>query len=115
MLKCAEFYLARPYNFNLSPLSADGVELNLERTFQFSSSACDFLSRNSFDFGKVFREGIPYLSREEEDSIREEYNNRNDKTAKIPDVVIPANEPTTLDFYRSARQAISEWVKDPKV
>jgi poly(A)-specific ribonuclease len=115
MLKWTEYYLARPFNFNLSPLSADGVELKLERTFQFSSSACDFLAKNSFDFGKVFREGIPYLSRKEEDVMREEFNSRINKQASIPDVIIPTNEPTTLDFYDTSRQTISEWTKDPKV
>ncbi len=96
-------------------MSADGVDLRLERIFHFSSSACDFLSKNAFDFGKVFSDGVTYLSREEEDEIREEYSSRVDKNAKIPDVIIPASEPTTLEFYRKARQTISAWAKNPKV
>lgn len=87
----------------------------MERTFSFSSSACDFLTKNHFDFGKVFKEGVPYLSREEEEVLREQEKSRLDKQSKIPDVVIPANEPTTLEFYRAARQKLSAWVKDKKV
>jgi poly(A)-specific ribonuclease len=110
-----EYYLARPYNFNLSPLSADGVDLRLERVFSFSSSACDFLSKNNFEFGKVFTHGVPYLSREEEGERRDEYNQRADKNAKIPDIIIAADDSATLEFYRGARRSISTWAKNPKV
>jgi len=109
-----EYYLARPYNFNLSPLSAEGVDLRLERVFSFSSSACDFLSKNGFEFGKVFSQGIPYLSREEEDESRAEYRQRADKNAKIPDIIIATNDSATLEFYRGARRNISTWFKSIK-
>lgn len=109
-----EFYLARPFNFNLSPLTADGLDLRMDRSFTFSSSACDFLKGNNFDFGKVFTGGIPYLSRDEETSLRTLETSRLAKQSSIPDVVIPTNEPTTLEFYRSARSKISSWVNDKK-
>jgi poly(A)-specific ribonuclease len=99
----------------MSPLSAGGVDLKLERAFAFSSSACDFLKKNGFDFGKVFANGITYLSQEEEHDLREEFNKRADKNAKIPDVVIPADETATLEFYRSSRKTIAAWTKNPKV
>lgn len=41
------------------------------RSDRFNSSACDFLSKNRFDFGKVFTAGVPYLSRDEEAEILE--------------------------------------------
>ncbi|KAF4624877.1 hypothetical protein G7Y89_g13293 [Cudoniella acicularis] len=109
-----EYYLARPFNFNLSPLSADGVDIKLERTFSFSSSACDFLQKNRFDFGQVFKSGVPYLSKREEDETREEYMNRADRNSKIPDVVVSASDPVALEFYRNARKTINAWVNDPK-
>ena len=110
-----EFYLARPYNFNLNPLSADGANLNLERTFTFSTSACDFLHKNGFDFGKVFREGIPYLSRDKEDERRAEFVERANKNKNIPDIVIAPGDLATLEFSRMARKIISTWAKDSKV
>lgn len=110
-----EYYLARPFNFNLTPLSADGIDLRLDRQFTFSTSACDFLSKNGFDFGKVFKEGIPYLSRDEEDERREEYVQRAVKNAAIPDLVIPLEDATTINFIRNARKTIAAWAKDNKV
>ena len=83
----AEYYLARPFNFNLSPLHADGVDFKnfkMDRRFEFSSSACDFLHKNNFDFGKVFNSGVPYLSREEEAELRKRESQRADENAKIP-------------------------------
>jgi poly(A)-specific ribonuclease len=111
----SEYYLARPYNFNLSPISAEGVDLRLERVFSFSSSACDFLSKNKFEFGKVFSQGVPYLSRQEEDECRDEFNQRADKNSKIPDIIIAADDSGTLEFYRDARRTISSWAKLVKV
>jgi poly(A)-specific ribonuclease len=96
-------------------LSAEGVDLRLERVFSFSSSACDFLSKNGFEFGKVFSQGVPYLSREEEDESRAEYNQRADKNSKIPDIIIAVDDSATLEFYRGARRMISTWFKSVKV
>lgn len=90
------------------------MELRLERNTVFATSACDFLSKNGFDFGKVFRTGVTYLSREEEEEVREEYNQRADKNSKIPEIIIPLDDPATLDFYRNSRQTISSWIKSPK-
>ncbi|KAH7419618.1 ribonuclease H-like domain-containing protein [Cadophora sp. MPI-SDFR-AT-0126] len=109
-----EFYLARPYNFNVNPLSAEGVDLRLDRTFTFSTSACDFLTKNGFDFGKVFREGVPYLSRDEEDERRAEYLQRPKKNASIPDIVVGPEDLSTIEFSRLARKTIKDWVNDPK-
>ncbi|KAH7348346.1 ribonuclease H-like domain-containing protein [Rhexocercosporidium sp. MPI-PUGE-AT-0058] len=108
-----DFYLARPYNFNLNPLSADGVDLRLDRTFTFSTSACDFLNKNGFDFGKVFREGVPYLSRDEEEERRAEHSQRANKNASIPDIVIGPEDLPTLEFSRLARKTIKDWFNDP--
>ncbi|KAH8653092.1 ribonuclease H-like domain-containing protein [Tricladium varicosporioides] len=109
-----QYYLARPYNFNLSPLSTD-KDVKLERTFSFSSSACDFLQRNHFDFGRMFRHGVPYLSRKEEDELREEYMGRANRNSKIPDVVVSTSDPNALAFQRNSRDTIKAWLeKDSK-
>ncbi|TVY41998.1 Poly(A)-specific ribonuclease [Lachnellula subtilissima] len=108
------FYLARPYNFYLSPLSADGVDLRLERNFTFSTSACDFLTKNHFDFGRMFREGIPYLSQREQRDVEEEYDQRENRAANIPDITIPPSDTANLKFVRQARQDITAWSTNPK-
>ncbi|TAQ85737.1 hypothetical protein B7494_g5940 [Chlorociboria aeruginascens] len=110
-----DYYLARPYNFNVSPLLLAGA-FEIERKFSFSSSACEFLYRNGFNFGKIFSSGIPYLSKEEENETRTRNNERIKRTATIPDVVIPLEETETLAFYRESRNTITTWInaKKPK-
>ncbi|CZR66890.1 related to poly(A)-specific ribonuclease [Phialocephala subalpina] len=106
------FYLAQPYNFNLSPLAADGVELNLSRNFTFAASASGFLLKNGFDFGKVFKEGVTYLSRDEEINLLEDYKERANHNAKIPDMIVAPDAHDTLEFLRLARKTVSGWVKE---
>jgi len=113
-----EYYLARPYNFNVSPKSADGIDLKLvklERIFSFSSSACDFLAKNKFDFGKIFTHGVPYLSRDEENAVREEYSGRADRNAQTEKLRCSPSDVTTLEFVRGVRRTISTWVKTSEV
>ncbi|KAF8849230.1 CAF1-domain-containing protein [Acephala macrosclerotiorum] len=108
------YYLARPYNFNLSPLAADNVELNLSRNFTFAASASGFLLKNGFDFGKVFKEGVPYLSRDEEIELLEEFKERANHNAKIPDMIVAPDAHETLEFLRLARKTVNTWLKDSK-
>lgn len=89
--------------------------MRLNRDFTFSSSASEFLARNGFDFGKVFRDGVPYLSRDEEMEMLEEYKQREDRKAKMPDLVIATDDHKNLDFLRSARKTVAAWINDPKV
>jgi hypothetical protein len=110
-----EYYLASPYNFYVSPKSAEGVDLKLDRVFSFSSSACDFLTKNNFSFGKVFSDGVPYMSRDEEYECREEFNQRADKKAKMENITIASDDSATLDFYRGIRRTITMWHKTRKV
>lgn len=69
-----------------------------------------------FDFGRMFTHGVPYLGRNEEAVVREEYKKRNDRSATtIPDMVVPASDTEALTFYRDARRTITAWVEDTKV
>ena len=85
----------------------------MDRRFEFSTSACEFLHKNNFDFGKVFSAGVPYLSRQEEEEIRKREAERSDRDSKIADIVLAPGSPE-LDFYRKSRAIISNWVNDPK-
>ncbi|KAG9237194.1 ribonuclease H-like domain-containing protein [Amylocarpus encephaloides] len=109
-----EFYRARPYNFNLSPLQAFGTDIKLDRDFCFASSACDFLVRNHFDFGRLFTSGVTYLSKDEERKLREEYKERTTRGSTIPDIPVAVTDHEVLQFYRKARRTITEWVESPK-
>jgi len=91
------------------------VDLRLERNFTFSTSACDFLTKNHFDFGRMFREGIPYLSQREQRDVEEDYDQRENRVASIPDITIPPSDTTNLTFVRQARQDITAWSTNPKV
>jgi poly(A)-specific ribonuclease len=96
-------------------LSADGVDLKLDRKFSFSSSACDFLNGCGFDFGKVFSTGVPYLSGKEEAELLEEFERRSEKNKKIPDITIPLSDSKALEFYENARLRIRGWLDDTNV
>ncbi|ESZ92144.1 hypothetical protein SBOR_7475 [Sclerotinia borealis F-4128] len=111
-----EFYLAKPYNINLSPLFIFDRVFDLDRNFSFSSSATNFLQSNGFDIGAVFTKGVPYLSEQEEVETRERYDQRIERNAAIPTIIFDPSDVGTLNFYRRARTTITEWLeaKEPK-
>ncbi|CAG8971782.1 hypothetical protein HYALB_00001891 [Hymenoscyphus albidus] len=110
------FYLARPYNFFVSPLQANGLgaDIKFERDICFNTSSCEFLLRNHFDIGKMFTHGVSYLGRNEEDICREQFKKRNDRQATIPDMMIHPSDVENLTFYREARRTITAWLEDKK-
>jgi hypothetical protein len=87
----------------------------LERNFTFSTSACDFLRKNHFDFGRMFMDGIPYLSQKEQREIEEEQHQRENRAANIPEISVPPSDTANLEFVRKARQDIKAWFTNPKV
>lgn len=105
----SDMYVARPYNFHLSPLFLQGDRLGIERNFCFSSSALHFLlgQKVLFDISAPFKTGVHYLSRDEEKCARDKFNN-----VTYDDVEISANDADALAFYRNTRQSIKEWLKD---
>jgi hypothetical protein len=108
-------YVARPYNFNVTPLFIHGDRLDINRDITLSSSAIQFLIKNSFDLGAVFQKGVPYLSREEEVSAKQIFAKRQTNAASIPDIVIPENDAAALKWYNNAKQEMSNWVNATKV
>ncbi|EDN98813.1 hypothetical protein SS1G_13672 [Sclerotinia sclerotiorum 1980 UF-70] len=119
-ITCVEedhYYLAKPYNINLSPLLIYDRVFDLDRNFCFSSSASNFLQSNGFDIGAVFTKGVPYLSEQEEAEARERYDQRIERNASIPSIIFDPSDVGTLEFYRRARSTITEWIeaKEPKM
>jgi hypothetical protein len=87
-----------------------------ERKIVFSSSAIDFLQNQAgFDLGKVFRDGVYYLSHADEDETRERFRLRNDRQSSKSDAVIRSGDTNTLEFIRYVRKTISDWVGAEKV
>ena len=118
ILLSSDYYLARPYNFNLSPLFFLDNRIKdrfPERKIVFSSSACDFLQGEGFDFGKVFSHGVYYLSHAEEEETRARFRIRNERENAKSNIVIPPGDAKALEFYRNARKTISAWVNAEKV
>ncbi|KAG0647744.1 ABA hypersensitive germination 2 [Hyphodiscus hymeniophilus] len=113
-----EFYLVRPFNFNMTPLLY--LENRIkdrfpERKIVFSSSAADFLQNQAgFDIGKVFREGVYYLSYADEEETRERFRDRMERENSKNDAIIPPSDKSALEFTRYARKIISEWVNAEK-
>ena len=84
----------------------------MDRQLQFSGSACKFLETVQFDFGKVFRSGVPYLSRPEEVEIRKtKFPGQAQSSSGIK--LVPGDP--KLDFYTSVKEKIVSWKEGPKV
>ena len=113
-LTCAIFdstkqaYVLKPYNFPLSPVFDE--ELDLERQFCFQSGAVEFLLRNAFNFNISFEDGVPYLSREEEERAKVKFRERGAK-GRFEDIEIAENDVLTIEFLRKVRGEVDEWIE----
>ncbi|KAK7160963.1 hypothetical protein R3I94_003817 [Phoxinus phoxinus] len=67
-------YITKAFNFYIFPKPFSRTSPDIK--FICQSSSIDFLASQGFDFNKVFRSGIAYLTREEESQLREQYEER---------------------------------------
>ncbi|KAA0721650.1 Poly(A)-specific ribonuclease PARN [Triplophysa tibetana] len=67
-------YITKAFNFYVFPKPFNRTSPDIK--FICQSSSIDFLASQGFDFNKVFRSGIPYLTQEEESQLREQYEER---------------------------------------
>lgn len=72
----------RSYNFYVCPRRRHSV-------FQCEGQAMSFLSRNNFDFNKLFREGIPYCDILEGEKLKELMRGRQTKRAEVISTGLP--------------------------
>lgn len=103
-------YIARPYNMYLNPVLEE--RLNIDRTFSFQSSSVDFLMTHGFSMEGPFSNGLPYLSREEEEVAVKGEKARLDRTS-IADIHLRADEVEALELVRSTRRKVKRWLKLP--
>lgn len=106
-------YLLRCYNFNLSPLMLDD-SLDIERTFSYSSGAVDFLLSHGYQMDAPFKEGIPYLSKEDAKLAKQRGMLRWDKTS-IPDIKIKSTDFKAIGFMQRVRGEVREWQQTKEV
>ncbi|CAO3675047.1 unnamed protein product [Rhizopus microsporus] len=99
-------YIAKPFNFYIFPTSATGT-VHTNRLFMTQAQAFDFLVKQSFDFNKWVYQGIPYLTREEEELHRKEAARR--IKDDIPDIPLDDKE---VPFMQNVRKMIDEWLED---
>ncbi|XP_076455796.1 poly(A)-specific ribonuclease PARN-like [Babylonia areolata] len=74
-------YEARPFNFYIFPRPY--TRQAPDRRFLCQSSSMDFLVQQGFDFNKLFREGIPYLTQMQEDVMRDSLTQKHEAFAKF--------------------------------
>ncbi|KAL9621882.1 MAG: hypothetical protein Q9160_003703 [Pyrenula sp. 1 TL-2023] len=92
-------YVLRPYNFFINPVPMRFTKI--ERIWSFQSGAVEFLTRHNFDFDKPYKQGVPYLSRQEASAVR------NYVPEPIPDMPIKSQD---KGFINAVRQAIDKWL-----
>ncbi|KAH0561953.1 hypothetical protein GP486_003338 [Trichoglossum hirsutum] len=100
-------YVARPYNFNLSPLIE--YKIDFDRDFTFQSGAITFLLDHGFRFDNSVAIGVPYLSRQEEADVRLRARNRSERSKNIADLKIREDDTASLEFVQRAREQIRAW------
>ncbi|GAB5592093.1 hypothetical protein Unana1_06993 [Umbelopsis nana] len=95
-------YVARPFNFYIFP-NGEPREAS-ERFFTCSSSSLTFLMECNFDFNKLIKEGISYLTEEETTAYLDRIN------------LVRVREDITIDdsnreFFETTRAAIDDWLQ----
>ncbi|KIW19402.1 hypothetical protein PV08_03697 [Exophiala spinifera] len=103
-------YVARPYNFHLSPLPAISENV-FRRVWSYNSGAISFLLRHGFNMERPFSQGVHYLSRQEECEVREKLISDEKAKANMPNMVLKEEDSVLVDHIR---QSINQWQSLPK-
>lgn len=123
-----ELYIAKPFNFYIFPKVWNRQCPDVR--FLCQSSSIDFLTEHSFDFNKLFREGISYLRPYDEQKLREHFLARNTQDSfastslTSPDSTSEASggssqkravvPPEHKEFVEKACDSIEKMLKDPE-
>uniref|UniRef100_T1JBS2 Poly(A)-specific ribonuclease PARN n=1 Tax=Strigamia maritima TaxID=126957 RepID=T1JBS2_STRMM len=75
-------YETKPFNFYIFPRPFGRQSADVK--FYCQSSSIDFLSNVGFDFNKLFKQGIPYLSPCDERRLREQLEQRHQQFSSTP-------------------------------
>lgn len=110
-----DFYMARAYNFYINPTVFDRLGKRFDRIYSMSSKACSFLSTQGMDFGKIFRDGIRYLSKHEEDAILQDRRDEKSEMDNKPDLEFGPHDVDALRFYRWVEEEVRNWINQKAV
>lgn len=81
-LKSDLHYTNKTYNFYIFP-QATGCYGDKDRTFSIQAHAIQFLSEHGFDFNKLFREGVSYLTYSEKRTLTAQLKSEVKNRAKV--------------------------------
>ncbi|EAW14551.1 CAF1 family ribonuclease [Aspergillus clavatus NRRL 1] len=101
-------YTLKPYNICLSPIIDKRLEL--ERDWMMQSGAVEFLLENKFSMDAVFKNGVCYLSREEEELAMAKAIERRDRVATHTLIDVKETELESLAFLQAARRLVDDWL-----
>ncbi|PYH96974.1 CAF1 family ribonuclease [Aspergillus ellipticus CBS 707.79] len=101
-------YTLKPYNLYLSPII--DRKLDFERNWTFQSSAIEFLLDNKFSMDSLYKSGVIYLSRDEENRIMAKAIERRDRTTTHSSLDVEETEYESLAFLAEVRQLVKDWL-----
>ncbi|XP_038068770.1 poly(A)-specific ribonuclease PARN-like [Patiria miniata] len=119
-------YLVHPFNFYVFPRPMTNSR-KPDHRFLCQSSSIDFLASFGFDFNKVFRDGIPYLTSIEKDALKEHikekhafFQQESSASQPSPGFLSPAAKkpveipPEQKEFVEGVCKQVDEFVKNDK-
>ncbi|CAH2241330.1 jg20498 [Pararge aegeria aegeria] len=86
-------YTNESYNFYLFPRGRPGPE----KMFLCQSSSLDFLSAQGFDFNKLIKEGISYMTEPTETRLRENLTDRQSRSSDKESIMIPEENRSQIE------------------
>lgn len=106
-----EKYAIKAFSFYVHPSAANGLQQERKFTCQLGSLA--FLTEHDFDFNMAFREGIPFITRKEEEIIKNNsaFYSKNKKDAEKPIVALKDEEKA---FVGEILEHIDAWLEGVK-
>ncbi|BFZ20795.1 hypothetical protein BsWGS_23834 [Bradybaena similaris] len=96
-----KIYEAKPFNFYIFPTLFSRHAP--DRRFLCQSSSIDFLRSHGFNFYKLFTQGIPYLTQEEEKNLRAKLTAKAKKHLSVPE--------DQKSFLNNIREQLSQYFK----
>ncbi|KAE8349978.1 ribonuclease H-like domain-containing protein [Aspergillus coremiiformis] len=101
-------YMLKPYNLYLSPII--DRRLDVGRDLCFQSGAVEFLLENNFCLNSIFKNGVHYLSREEETIALAKATERCGRTSVRKMIDVKETEYDSLAFLKAVRQLVDDWL-----
>ncbi|KAB8239169.1 ribonuclease H-like domain-containing protein [Aspergillus alliaceus] len=101
-------YILKPYNLYLSPII--DRRLDVGRDLCFQSSAVEFLLENKFCIHSVYKNGIHYLSREEEAIAMARAAEKYERTSVRKVIDVKETEHDSLAFLKAIRHLVNDWL-----